>query len=89
MKENGIDVKFPLLLSEIRERDKRDRNRAVAPLVPADDAEVIARLRARGHSVRELRWGAVTQMIRILRSEEGVRLIAVSDPRKGGRPAGE
>lgn len=28
-------------LSEIKERDDRDRNRAVAPLVPASDALVI------------------------------------------------
>ena len=53
------------------------------------DEQTLARLRARGHSLSALRWGAVTQMIRIVRTEEGVRLIAVSDPRKGGRPAGE
>ena len=34
----GIDAKFDNLLSEIQERDDRDRNRAVAPLRPADDA---------------------------------------------------
>lgn len=37
----GIDVKFGDLLSEIEERDFRDRNRAVAPLRPADDALVL------------------------------------------------
>ncbi|CAH0526512.1 (d)CMP kinase [Vibrio hippocampi] len=37
----GIDVKFGDLLSEIEERDHRDRNRAVAPLRPADDALVL------------------------------------------------
>lgn len=31
----GFDVNFESLLAEIKERDFRDRNRAVAPLVPA------------------------------------------------------
>ncbi|MEZ8143093.1 cytidylate kinase [Enterovibrio norvegicus FF-33] len=34
----GLDVNFDRLLNEIQERDDRDRNRAVAPLRPADDA---------------------------------------------------
>ncbi|SJL82848.1 (d)CMP kinase [Vibrio palustris] len=34
----GLDVRFDALLSEIQQRDDRDRNRAVAPLKPADDA---------------------------------------------------
>ncbi|EPM7945076.1 (d)CMP kinase [Vibrio fluvialis] len=34
----GLDVKFGALLSEIQERDDRDRNRPVAPLRPAEDA---------------------------------------------------
>ncbi|WP_117234410.1 (d)CMP kinase [Vibrio maerlii] len=37
----GLDVKFGDLLSEIQERDDRDRNRAVAPLRPAEDALVL------------------------------------------------
>ena len=37
----GFDVNFDHLLNEIRERDDRDRNRAVAPLRPADDALVV------------------------------------------------
>ncbi|AOW82177.1 (d)CMP kinase [Vibrio mimicus] len=37
----GLDVKFDALLSEIQERDDRDRNRAVAPLRPAEDALVL------------------------------------------------
>ena len=32
----GLDVKFDALLSEIQERDDRDRNRSVAPLRPAE-----------------------------------------------------
>ncbi|WP_099612137.1 (d)CMP kinase [Vibrio fujianensis] len=34
----GLNVKFDDLLSEIQERDERDRNRSVAPLRPAEDA---------------------------------------------------
>ena len=34
----GFSVNFERLLSEIKERDYRDRNRSVAPLVPAKDA---------------------------------------------------
>ncbi|TEW56715.1 (d)CMP kinase [Psychromonas sp. RZ22] len=37
----GFDVSIAQILSEIKERDFRDRNRAVAPLRPADDAFVI------------------------------------------------
>jgi cytidylate kinase len=37
----GLDVNFDDLLSEIEERDYRDRNRAVAPLRPAEDALVL------------------------------------------------
>ncbi|MEZ8823323.1 (d)CMP kinase [Vibrio amylolyticus] len=38
LQDKGLDVKFGDLLSEIQERDDRDRNRAVAPLRPANDA---------------------------------------------------
>ncbi|TLV19909.1 (d)CMP kinase [Klebsiella indica] len=41
LQEKGISVNFDRLLSEIKERDDRDRNRAVAPLVPAADALVL------------------------------------------------
>ncbi len=37
----GADVTFETVLHEIRQRDERDRTRAVAPLVPAADAIVI------------------------------------------------
>ena len=36
--ENGEDVSLPSLLDEIQARDLRDTQRAVSPLVPADDA---------------------------------------------------
>jgi len=38
LQDKGLDVKFADLLSEIQERDDRDRNRPVAPLRPAEDA---------------------------------------------------
>ncbi|ELL4762993.1 (d)CMP kinase [Salmonella enterica subsp. enterica serovar Kentucky] len=41
LQENGFSVNFERLLAEIKERDDRDRNRAVAPLVPAADALVL------------------------------------------------
>ena len=41
LKEKGLDVSIPDLTNEIRERDERDRNRSVAPLVaPAAALEV-------------------------------------------------
>ena len=41
LQEKGFSVNFDRLLSEIKERDARDRNRAVAPLIPAADALVL------------------------------------------------
>lgn len=41
LQEKGFSVNFERLLSEIKERDDRDRNRTVAPLVPAADALVL------------------------------------------------
>ncbi|WP_263065537.1 (d)CMP kinase [Dickeya dadantii] len=41
LQAKGFNVKFERLLSEIKERDERDRNRPVAPLVPAPDALVL------------------------------------------------
>ncbi|MFG0833334.1 (d)CMP kinase [Aeromonas bivalvium] len=41
LQDKGFDVNFERLLTEIQERDDRDRNRAVAPLKPAEDALVV------------------------------------------------
>ncbi|OON40858.1 cytidylate kinase [Izhakiella australiensis] len=41
LQEKGFSVNFERLLAEIKERDDRDRNRAIAPLVPATDALVL------------------------------------------------
>lgn len=41
LKEKGFDVKIDRLLDDIRQRDERDQNRSVAPLVPAEGALII------------------------------------------------
>ena len=41
LKEKGEDVILARLLSDIAERDRRDRERAVSPTIPAGDATVI------------------------------------------------
>ncbi len=41
LKEKGEDVIFDRLFRDIDERDRRDRERAVSPTVPAADAKVI------------------------------------------------
>ncbi|MEP1028611.1 MAG: (d)CMP kinase, partial [Alphaproteobacteria bacterium] len=38
LQESGPDVIYARVLEEMRERDARDRSRAVAPLEPAEDA---------------------------------------------------
>jgi cytidylate kinase len=39
--EKGISAKVEDLLRDMRERDARDTQRAVAPLVPAPDARIL------------------------------------------------
>jgi len=41
LQDKGFSVNFERLLSEIKERDERDRSRAIAPLIPAEDALVL------------------------------------------------
>lgn len=41
LQDKGFNVSIAQILSEIKERDFRDRNRPVAPLKPAEDALVI------------------------------------------------
>lgn len=54
---------------------------------PGLDEATLRRLQARGHRVEEQKYGANVQLIRI--RNEAPRLRAVSDPRKGGAPAGK
>lgn len=41
LQERNFNVSFETLLYEIKERDDRDRNRAVAPLIPTKDALIL------------------------------------------------
>jgi len=41
LKDNGVSVSLRAVLSEIQSRDKRDRERSVSPLVPAEEAITI------------------------------------------------
>lgn len=53
------------------------------------DGDSVNRLRARGHALDRMEHIATVQAIRIEREDDARRLVAVSDPRKGGRPAGQ
>lgn len=41
LKEKGIDGSLSALVKDITERDERDANRTVSPLIPADDAVMV------------------------------------------------
>ncbi len=41
LREQGVDVNLDELIADIRERDKRDSERSVSPLKPAEDAYVL------------------------------------------------
>ncbi len=41
LKQQGLDVNLGSLLEELRQRDKRDSERSIAPLRPAEDAIII------------------------------------------------
>jgi cytidylate kinase len=41
LKAKGMEITFDTVLADVKERDARDRNRATAPLVPADDAVLL------------------------------------------------
>ncbi|MBK1720683.1 (d)CMP kinase [Thiocystis violacea] len=41
LKEKGLDANLPRLITDIRERDARDRSRPVAPLCAAEDAVLV------------------------------------------------
>ena len=41
LRGKGIDVRLAPLLEDIRRRDQRDQQRAIAPLLPAPDAAIL------------------------------------------------
>ncbi|MEC7518227.1 MAG: gamma-glutamyltransferase [Myxococcota bacterium] len=53
------------------------------------DEAMTRALAARGHALEVVDHSAVVQVIRVIRGDDGeVRILAASDPRKGGLPAG-
>ncbi len=55
LKDKGIDVSLPAVSQDIEDRDRRDSERTIAPLRPAEDARL---LDSSGQSIEE-----VTQMV--------------------------
>ena len=90
LQEKGFSVNFERLLSEIKERDDRDRNRAVAPLVPAADALVLDSTELSIEQVIEKRYNMRAKTgYRLTVNRQSVaslRIIAV--PRSNGVLAG-
>lgn len=41
LSDKGMDITLETVLADVKERDARDRNRATAPLIPAQDAVLI------------------------------------------------
>ena len=64
LKGKGIDVTLPALSRDIEDRDRRDSERSVAPLKPAEDARI---LDSSGESIE-----TVTQMVLDWVAEAGV-----------------
>lgn len=60
---SGQDAKIERLLTEIRERDERDANRAVAPLKPAEDAVIIDTSHLSIEQVLDAAWQEVVAKI--------------------------
>ena len=63
--QKGVSASLPHLSAEIAERDKRDRERATAPMVPADDA---IELDTTGTAIE-----AVVEKVQRLMRERGLR----------------
>ena len=57
LKDKGFDVSLVALSQELAERDRRDANRAVSPLKPADDAEL---LDSTGMSIEQVEQAVLT-----------------------------
>lgn len=63
---SGQDANIERLLTEIRERDERDANRAVAPLKPAEDAVVIDTSDLNIEQVLDAAWQEVSTKVAVL-----------------------
>lgn len=73
LKDKGLNVSFRALLAAIHERDARDRERAAAPLKPADDAIVVD---STGMNLGEVLAQALT-----LVDERGLVLAGLAEPK--------
>ncbi len=82
----GMDVEDALNAPRVHHQGHPNALR-VEEFAPLPEA-LLSRLSARGHEHEPIRNVANVQTIRIHRTADGVRLVAGSDPRKGGRPAG-
>ena len=82
----GLSVEEALAAPRIHHQGHPNALR-VEEFAPLPEA-LLDRLVTRGHEPDSIRNVANVQTIRIVRTDDGVRLIAGSDPRKGGRPAG-
>lgn len=65
LQEKGFNANFDEILAEIKERDFRDRNRAVAPLVPAKDALLLDSTHLSIDDVIKQALDHITQYIKI------------------------
>ena len=84
---HGMNVREALLAPRIHHQGHPNTLR-VEEFSPLPEA-VIDRLAARGHAYELIHNVATVQTLRIVRGEDGeTHLVAGSDPRKGGRPAG-
>lgn len=61
----GIEVVFESVLEDLRERDERDENRAVAPMRPADDAYIIDSSKLDASEVFKTSSDLILQKIRV------------------------
>ncbi|GJM09535.1 MAG: cytidylate kinase [Lysobacteraceae bacterium] len=64
LRDQGIDAKMGSLLRDIEDRDHRDRNRKVAPLVAASDAVIIDTTSISAEQVAEKVWQSLPDFLR-------------------------
>ncbi|MES2211552.1 MAG: (d)CMP kinase [Pseudomonadota bacterium] len=57
----GMDANLGELMAELNERDARDRQRAVSPLIPAEDAMIVDTSNRSVSDVFELVWAVVSK----------------------------
>lgn len=65
LQEKGFNANFAEILDEIKKRDFRDRNREVAPLIPAKDALILDSTHLSIDQVIQQALDHITQFIRV------------------------